>query len=260
MSSTAGLAVPHHRDYVGSKMGMWLFLFTEILLFGGLFILYAVYRAVHPQAFHEAAAELNVFFGTMNTIILLTSSLTMVLSIEAIHRGKKTLSLVFLAMTIGFAVWFMVNKYFEWGAKFEHGIYPNSEILLQHADGEILFFGLYYSMTGLHGVHVIIGAIVLLVVGAKLIKKPSRSVELDVGKLAGIEGAKLAVVDKDGKAVWSGENIDGSVQSVKLKTRYAMVEERINKEDNASLEYSGLYWHLVDLIWIFLFPLFYLIT
>lgn len=260
MSSTAGLTISHHHDYLGSKMGMWLFLFTEILLFGGLFILYAVYRAMHPQEFHEAHAELNVFFGTINTIILLTSSLTMALSIEAMHRGRKGLSLLFLALTIGCAVWFMINKYVEWGAKFEHGIYPNSPFLLEHSNGEILFFGLYYSMTGLHGLHVVIGAVVLAVVGIKLLNKPSHSVELDVDQLSKIDGARLAVVDKDGKTVWAGEGIDDSVRGVKVKVRYDLVEKRINKEDYAALEYSGLYWHLVDLIWIFLFPLFYLIT
>jgi cytochrome c oxidase subunit 3 len=260
VSTTAGLTVHQHRDYTGSKMGMWLFLFTELLLFGGLFILYAVYRATHPEAFHEAAAELNVFFGTINTIILLTSSLTMAVSIAAMHRGQKVFSLVCLAVTIGFAAWFMVNKYFEWSAKFDHGLYPNSEILLQHDKGEILFFGLYYSMTGLHGLHVVIGAIILLVVGLKLLKKPNHVIQLDVDRISNIGGAKLAVVDKDGKAVWTGEEIDGDVRDVKLDVRYALVKKHLKKEDYAALENSGLYWHLVDLIWIFLFPLFYLIT
>jgi cytochrome c oxidase subunit 3 len=259
-TTTAGLTISHHHDYIGSKMGMWLFLFTEILLFGGLFILYAVYRAVHPHDFHVAHARLNVFYGSINTIILITSSLTMALSIETIHRGKKGLSLLFLALTIAFALWFLANKYFEWGAEIHHGIYPNSPTLLEHPKGEILFFGLYYSMTGLHGLHVIVGAIILSVVGVKLLKKPSHSVELDVDQLSQIDGARLAVVDNNGKAVWLGEGIDDTVRSVKVHAKYALVEKRTKKEDFAALEYSGLYWHLVDLIWIFLFPLFYLIT
>jgi cytochrome c oxidase subunit 3 len=260
MSATAGLTIHHHRDYTGSKMGMWLFLFTELLLFGGLFILYAVYRAVHPQEFHEAAKELNVFFGTINTIILLTSSLSMAVSIAAMHRGNKIFALVNLVATIGFAGWFMVNKYFEWGAKFAHGIYPNSEYLLQHDKGEILFYGLYYSMTGLHGLHVIVGAIILIVVGVKLLRKPNKSIDLDVARIREIKGARVAVVDDSGKVVWEGEEIDDSVKSATLDVRYAPVEKRVKKEDYAALENSGLYWHLVDLIWIFLFPLFYLIT
>lgn len=210
--STAELTVHQHRDYIGAKIGMWLFLFTELLLFGGLFLLYSVYRATHAEDFHAAATELDVVIGTINTIILLTSSLTMAASIAAIVRGRKKLALVLLILTIVFALWFLVNKYFEWGGKIEHGIYPNSEVLLQRTGGEILFFGLYYSMTGLHGLHVLVGAVLLVVVAVKLARRPLP--------------------------------VDGPV----------------NKEDYSLLENSGLYWHLVDLIWIFLFPLFYLIT
>jgi cytochrome c oxidase subunit 3 len=208
--TTAQATVAHHRDYTGAKIGMWLFLFTEVLLFGGLFLLYAVYRWTHQEEFHYAAMELDTLVGTMNTVILLTSSLTMAVSIAAVHRGHKRASIALLALTIGFAVWFLVNKYFEWGAKIEHGLYPNSQYMLEHTHGENLFFGLYYSMTGLHGLHVLIGAVLLVVVAAKLIRKK--------------------------------------------------VTRPVNREDFSLLENSGLYWHLVDLIWIFLFPLFYLIT
>jgi cytochrome c oxidase subunit 3 len=208
--STAGTAAVRHRDYTGAKMGMWLFLFTEVLLFGGLFLLYAMYRWSHQEEFHYAAMELDTLIGTINTIILLTSSLTMAASIAAIHGGHKKASIALLTLTIGFAVWFLVNKYFEWGAKIEHGLYPNSEYMLEHSHGENLFFGLYYSMTGLHGLHVLIGAVLLVVVAVKLARK--------------------------------------------------RLSKPINKEDFSLLENSGLYWHLVDLVWIFLFPLFYLIT
>ncbi len=260
MTATAGIAVHHHRDYTGSKIGMWLFLFTELLLFGGLFLLYSVYRAVHPEDFHHAAMELDKLVGTVNTLILLTSSLTMAVSIAAIHRARKGLSLVCLALTIGFALWFLVNKYFEWGAKFDHGIYPNSEILLQHSHGEILFFGLYFSMTGLHGLHVLIGAVVLFVVGIKLLKKPFETIEFDGRGLKQLTGARLAVVDERGGRLWSSDTIDDSVKAVEIRLKYHPVRKRVRKEDYAALENSGLYWHLVDLIWIFLFPLFYLIT
>lgn len=199
-------AINHiHRDDVGSKMGMWLFLFTEVLLFGGMFLVYAVYRYQYPDQFHLAGMELNTGIGTLNTIILLTSSLTVALSIAAIQKKNKFLSILMLSITLLFAFMFMVNKYFEWSAKFSHGIYPGSEELLNLPNGQILFYGLYYVMTGLHGLHVLIGIILL---------------------------------------------------SIML---YLVVKEKITHDNFSKLENSGLYWHLVDLIWIFLFPLFYLI-
>jgi len=195
-----------HRDDVASRMGMWLFLFTELLLFGGMFILYSVYRFTHPNEFHLAAKELNTVIGTFNTAILLTSSLTMALSIAAIQRKQKSLSIIFQVLTIVLALGFMVNKYFEWGAKFHHGIYPGSDTLLSKPSGEILFFGLYYVMTGLHGLHVIIGVVIIA-----------------------------------------------------FMTRFT-IKDVITHDNYVKLEAAGLYWHLVDIIWIFLFPLFYLIT
>lgn len=200
-------AVAHvHRDDVASRMGMWLFLFTELLLFGGLFFIYSVYRFTHQADFHLAAKELNTVMGTFNTAILLTSSLTMALSIAAIQKNNKNLSVFFQVITIVLALSFMVNKYFEWTAKFHHGIFPGSPELLDKTNGEILFFGLYYVMTGLHGLHVIIGMI-LIGYMTRLTKK-----------------------------------------------------EIITSQSFVKLESAGLYWHLVDIIWIFLFPLFYLIT
>jgi len=199
-------AVHVHRDDVGARMGMWLFLFTELLLFGGMFFLYSVYRFMNQDQFHIAAKELNTLVGTFNTIILLTSSLTMALAIGAIQRNNKSLSVFFQAITILLAFGFLVNKYFEWSVKFHHGIYPGSEILTAKPKGEILFFGLYYVMTGLHGLHVVIG---IFLIG--------------------------------------------------FMTRLTM-KNVINQNSYVKLEAAGLYWHLVDIIWIFLFPLFYLIT
>lgn len=195
-----------HVDYTGAKIGMWLFLFTEMLLFGGMFLLYAVYRSKHPQEFHHAALELNTLIGTINTLVLLTSSMTVALSITAIQKGNKKLSSYMLIITILLGFVFLVNKYFEWTAKFAHGIYPNSPVLLKHSSGEVLFFGLYYMMTGLHGLHVLAGIVLLSI-------------------------------------VW-----------------YYVNKESVNRSDFVLLENSGLYWHLVDIVWIFLFPLFYLIT
>ncbi len=195
-----------HRDDEGSKIGMWLFIFTELLLFGGLFIVYAVYRFKNPIAFHLAAEELDVSIGTLNTIFLLISSMTVAMSISAVQLGEKRKAINLLTITIILAIIFMVNKYFEWSGKFGHGIYPGSEKLTQLGQGEVLFFGLYYAMTGLHALHIIIGVIILMVM--------------------------------------LGRVMDG----------------RINSGYFVQLENGGLYWHLVDLIWIFLFPLFYLIA
>lgn len=194
-----------HRDDVGARMGMWLFLFTEVLLFGGMFLVYAVYRYQHTTDFRIAAMELNTGIGTLNTIILLTSSLTVALAIAAIQKKNKFLSILLLSVTILFALMFMVNKYFEWSAKFEHGIYPGSEELLNRSNGQILFFGLYYVMTGLHGLHVIVGVVILAFILVFIIR------------------------------------------------------DKVTFDNYVKLENAGLYWHLVDLIWIFLFPLFYLI-
>lgn len=194
-----------HRDDIGSKMGMWLFLFTELLLFGGLFLAYAVYRYKYQPEFKLAALELSTMMGAVNTVVLLTSSLTMALSITAIQKGNKTFSVFNLSLTIVFAFVFLINKFFEWSIKFSHGLYPKSEEMLNKSNGEIVFYGLYYLMTGLHGLHIIIGIIILL--------------------------AML----------------------------YGLLRNGINKGNFVALENSGLYWHLVDLIWIFLFPLFYLI-
>jgi cytochrome c oxidase subunit 3 len=194
-----------HRDDVGTRMGMWLFLFTELILFGGLFIVYAVYRYKYSAEFQLASRELDTFVGTVNTIILLTSSLTVALSIAAMQNGRKGLSQLFVGMTLILALAFLVNKYFEWSHKFELGLYPQSPDLLNKPPGVILYFGLYYVMTGLHALHVIIGMAILLVM--------------------------MLFISR------------GS----------------INKGSYARLESGGLYWHLVDLIWIFLFPLFYLL-
>ncbi|HLP16445.1 MAG TPA: cytochrome c oxidase subunit 3 family protein [Bacteroidota bacterium] len=186
-------------------MGMWLFLFTELILFGGMFIIYAVYRFSHPAEFHLAAQELDTSVGMINTIILLTSSMTMAMAITAIQKKDKILSMALVSATLVLAFAFLVNKFFEWSTKFSHGIYPGSTELMGKPPGEVLYFGLYFVMTGLHALHVMIGM--------------------------GLLAVNLAFI-KRGIVTWD--------KSVKLET-------------------AGLYWHLVDLIWIFLFPLFYLI-
>ena len=194
-----------HFDPYGKKLGMWLFLFTEVLLFGGLFIVYAAYRFMNHDAFHEGSAQLDVVIGAVNTAILLTSSLTVALSITALQKGETRKSLNFIWATIIFALVFLVNKYFEWLSKYEHGLFPGMDHYKELSAGQAQFFNLYFFMTGLHAIHVIIGAILLLII-AIYIKKGS-----------------------------------------------------INKDRYIYLENGGLYWHLVDVIWIYLFPLFYLI-
>ncbi|MCE1166304.1 MAG: cytochrome c oxidase subunit 3 family protein, partial [Bacteroidetes bacterium] len=115
-------AIGHvHRDDVGSKMGMWLFLFTELLLFGGMFILYASYRYMYPDNFKVAAMHLDTLVGSVNTILLLTSSLTVALSIAALQRKQTRFSVYLLMFTIVAGGAFLVNKYFEWSTKIHHG-------------------------------------------------------------------------------------------------------------------------------------------
>ena len=206
MSSTEQTVTHVHRDDEGAKIGVWLFLFSELLLFGGMFIVYSVYRFQHQEDFHIAAKELNTLIGTFNTIVLLTSSLTMALSIAAIQQGKRVLSIIFQVATLLLGFGFLINKFFEWSLKIHHGIYPGSELLLEKSNGQILFYGLYYVMTGLHGLHIIIG---MAVIGYMTIQT---------------------------------------------------VNNKINASNYVRLEGAGLYWHLGDIIWIFLFPLFYLIT
>jgi len=259
--STHSIALAAHKDYRGSKFAIWLFLITEILLFGGMFILYSVYRSEYPADFHHAAGELNTLVGTINTLILLTSSLTMALSIAATHHGNRKLALWMLALTVLCAAGFMVNKYFEWGAKINHGIYPGSETLAAHPKGEILFFGLYFTMTGVHGIHVLVGMVLLTVMFFRVMNQPNAKLSFVAGHgLQRAEGCHLAVVDKDGNAVWKGEEIDATIERIEVKTKYWPVKSRFHVVDFNQLENSGLYWHIVDIIWIFLFPLFYLIT
>jgi len=200
------VAHTEHYDPEGSKIGMWLFLFTEMFLFGGLFLVYAVFRNKYSADFHHGALELNAFIGAINTVVLLTSSMTVAMSITAVQKKNKRLAINLLIITILLALVFMVNKYFEWSHKFEYKLYPGSPVVMNLPQGEILFYGLYYMMTGLHALHVLIGMVLL------------------------------------------------TVNIFKVKSG------KVNHERHSLIENSGLYWHLVDLIWIFLFPLLYLVT
>jgi len=199
-------AVRHRVNYATAKMGMWIFLFTELLFFGGMFLLYSVFRSKYAADFHTSAEELNLFFGTANTAILLTSSTTMALSIALLRKGDRRLSMLFQLITIVLGLAFLGNKYIEWGAHISAGIYPHSPALVQMSRGKIIFFSLYYVMTGIHGLHVLVGICAIL-----------------------------------GMLFFTAKGI-------------------VHKGDFVKLENTGLYWHFVDIIWIYLFPLFYLIT
>lgn len=189
-----------------ARFGMWIFLFTEMLLFGALFIVYSIYRFRNPEAFHLAAQEMSIPIGTANTVILLISSAAIAMSITAIQKENRKLALLLTGITVVLGLVFLVNKYFEWGDHIRHQIYPGSAVLASRGFGDVLFFGLYFFMTGLHALHIIIGVTIITVIMTFIYR--------------------------------------GRITSV----RYSVLEN------------GALYWHLVDLIWIFLFPLFYLIT
>lgn len=192
-------------DRTGIRIGMWLFLYSEIILFGGLFVLYAAYFHEYPKNFADSGKDLNRIIGSINTAILLVSSFTVAASITAIRRGSRKLALSLIAFSILCGAAFLTIKYFEWGEHIRQGIYPNSQTLVNGPPGNNIFFGLYYVITGLHGLHVIIGMTLLSI--------------------------SLAFV----------------------------VTGRVNEDHFSMLENAGLYWHLVDMIWIFVFPLFYLV-
>lgn len=201
------LAHTEHRDDFGAKLGMWIFIFTELLLFGGLFLVYAVYRWKFSAGFHEAAAELNTFIGTVNTVALLISSMTVAMSLTALQKGNSKLAVNLILITIFLGLVFLFNKYHEWGTEIRDGLYPGSENLMaQDMRGVALFFGLYFFMTGLHMLHMIIGMVLLAIIAIRV---------------------------KSGK---------------------------VNSNRYMLLQNGSLYWCLVDLIWIFLFPLLYLVS
>ncbi len=199
------------QESSSAKLGMWLFLVTEVLLFSGLFVAYAIIKSTNHEMWSAASKQLDVVLGTVNTLVLITSSFTVALAVRAAQtnkNGEKNRQMVgLLFVTILLAATFLVVKYFEYSHKFHVGTLPGS---YYHFDGIPFpnahrFFGVYFLMTGLHGIHVVIGMIVL---------------------------------------TW-----------VMLRARKGHFYEGYY----TPLELGGLYWHLVDLIWIYLFPLLYLV-
>ena len=205
-------ALAHHFDNLAQQseaatLGMWVFLVTEVLFFGGLFATYAVYRHAYPAAFAAASHELDITLGSINTVVLITSSLTMALGVHAAQTGERKLLMAFLAATMILGAAFLGIKSVEYYHKFvEHHVPgPAFQFEKEHIRHAQIFFSLYFIMTGLHALHMVIGLGIMLVM------------------------LWLA---------WRGT---------------------ITPEYYSPIEVSGLYWHFVDIVWIFLFPLLYLI-
>ena len=219
MSSDAHHFAHHFQsadhELESSKQGMWIFLLTEVLFFGGLFCAYAIFRTLYPEMFHVGHHELNWKLGATNTVVLITSSLTMAMAVAACQRGQRTKAIVNLLITFGLACCFLVIKFIEYKHKFHEGLLPgghftNPELVAQMKENPALaklplFFSIYFGTTGLHGFHVICGMVAILWLLMRAIRG-----DFDSG--------------------------------------YFM-----------PVEIVGLYWHFVDLVWIFLFPLLYLV-
>jgi cytochrome c oxidase subunit 3 len=205
-------ALAHHFDNLeqqtdATTLGMWVFLVTEVLFFGGLFLVYTVYRSLYPDAFIAASHELDVTLGTINTAVLITSSLTMALAVHAAQVGRRKTLMLFLVATMILGGVFLGIKSVEYYHKFVEHLVPGPAFQFEkeHLRHAQLFFSLYFLMTGLHALHMIIGF--------------------------GIMAFMLWWA-------WNGT---------------------ITKDYYSPIEISGLYWHFVDIVWIFLFPLLYLI-
>lgn len=186
---------------------MWIFLITEIMFFGGLFAGYVVYRNAYPEAFAEASRHLGVVLGAVNTAVLICSSLTMALAVDAAQTGKRKALVGFLLLTILLGSVFLGIKVMEYSHKFHEHLVPGSAFVFEgpHAAQAQIFFSFYFAMTGMHALHMIIGIIILAV---------------------------LVYLS------WHG---------------------RFSPIYYAPVDLTGLYWHFVDIVWIYLFPLLYLI-
>ena len=196
-------------------IGMWVFLLTELMFFGGLFLAYAIFRATYPEGFLFGSHLLNVPLGGTNTVVLIVSSLTMAMAVYSSQTGDRKKLIFYLVITLILGCAFLGIKYVEYSAKFHDNLFPALTWYHPPTEGahavpvELqqqvrVFLWIYFLMTGLHAVHMIVGAGILIT---------------------------LIVMAQQG---------------------------RFSKEYNAPVEISGLYWHFVDIVWIFLFPLLYL--
>ncbi len=195
------------HEYSASKQGVWLFLVTEILMFGGLFVAYAIYHGMYPEVFTAGAKFVDWRLGATNTVVLITSSLTMALGIYYIQKDKPKMAALNLGLTLICGCLFMVIKYIEYSHKLHEGLAPSKYFAYkgQMVEHGMLYFGFYYTMTGLHGLHVLIGM--------------------------------------------------GLITWCLIRT----LRGDFNPRYYTAVEGVGLFWHLVDLIWIYLFPMFYLL-
>ena len=220
MSNAAGTSaiVEHQFDDIEQQrraglLGMWAFLATEVLFFGGLIFAYVIYRILHPAEFRAGSQHLVMSLGALNTVVLLTSSLTMALAVRAARLGRRKTLIAFLICTAVLGSAFLCVKGVEYSIDFKEGLTPRADY--HYSGTEVpatldankinLFYFLYYAMTGLHGIHMIVG----------------------IGMLA-----LLALLASRG---------------------------RFTSENYMTVEYAGLYWHFVDIVWLFLFPMLYLI-
>jgi len=187
---------------------MWLFLATEVMFFGGVFAAYTVYRDMYLVGFEAGSHHLSIKLGAFNTIVLLCSSLTMALAVRAASLGKRRHLIAFLALTLALGLTFVgVKLVFEWYHDYQIGLAPglNWTLAGPHSRGAQLFFVFYFTLTGIHALHMVIGI--------------------------GILAVLIAMAAKG----------------------------RFTPENPNTIEMTGLYWHFVDIVWIFLFPLLYLI-
>lgn len=196
-----------NEEFQASKQGMWIFMVTEVLMIGAIFVAYLIFRAMYPEAFHEAHKLLDVKMGAINTVVLIVSSVTMVLAVGAAQRGNNARAIKMMLATVALGCCFLVVKYFEYSHKIHEGILPAGLFHYEHltTPKAPLFFSLYFMLTGVHAFHVILG----------------------MGLISWI--------------IWRTKRGD------------------ISPAFYTPVELVGFYWHFVDLVWIYLFPLLYLL-
>lgn len=196
-----------HLSLETQSMGMWMFLISEIMFFGAVFAAYIVYRHAYPQVFQQASQHLDLFLGSLNTAILLTSSLCMALAVNSAARGIRGQTVFFLIATIILGIVFLGIKFVEYSKEFAAHLFPGGDF--QYAGTNPaqakIFFSLYFTLTGLHAVHMIVGILLILALTFY---------------------------------AWRGH---------------------FRSDHYAPVDMIGLYWHFVDIVWIFIFPLLYLI-
>jgi len=205
-------ALQHHfqtldQQHEAATLGMWVFLVTEVMFFGGLLMAYLIYRIWYPEAWAEGSEELSIALGGFNTVVLITSSLTMALGVRSAQIGTPRATVKWLLITIALGLTFLVVKFFEYKEKFElnHVPGPNFRFEGPESPHVQIFFSLYFALTGVHALHMVIGFVLLSVIATMAYRK------------------------------------------------------KFSPEWYTPVELAGLYWHFVDIVWIFLFPLLYLV-